>query len=38
MAPLLQDSALNAGGAAEPVPLRLITAVPLIDELLLIVT
>ena len=34
---LLQDSALNAAGTAVPVPVRLITAVPLVDELLWIV-
>ena len=34
MAPLLQDSALNAGGAAIPVPLRAINAVPFVEALL----
>jgi len=38
MAPLLQDSAFNAAGAPVPVPLRLIIAVPLIEELLPIVS
>jgi len=38
MAPLLQDSALNAAGAAVPVPLRLITAVLLVEELLAMVS
>jgi hypothetical protein len=40
-APLLQDSALSAAGAsgaAEPVPLRLTTAVLLVDELLVMVS
>lgn len=37
MAPLLQDSALNALGATVPVPLRPITAVPLVEELLVMV-
>jgi hypothetical protein len=35
---LLQDSALSAAGTAVPVPVRLITAVPLVDELLWIVS
>jgi len=35
---LLQESALNAAGTAVPVPVRLTTAVPLVDELLWIVT
>ena len=35
---LLQDSALKAAAAAVPVPARLITAVPLVEELLWIVT
>ena len=35
---LLQESALRAPGTAVPVPVRLITAVPLVDELLWIVT
>jgi hypothetical protein len=35
---LLQDSALSAAGTAVPVPVRLITAVPLVDEVLWIVT
>ena len=38
MVPLLQDSALSAPGAAVPVPLRLTTAVLLVDELLLMVS
>jgi hypothetical protein len=38
MAPLLQNSALNAAGAAVPVPLRLMSAVPLVDELLLMLS
>jgi hypothetical protein len=37
MAPLLQDSALSAAGAAVPVPLRLITAELPVEELLVIV-
>jgi hypothetical protein len=36
--PLLQDNPLNAPDPAAPVPVRLITAVPLVDELLWIVT
>lgn len=36
MAPLLQDSRLNGGGV--PVPLRLTMAVPLVEELLAIVS
>ena len=35
---LLQDNALNAAGTAVPVPVRLTTAVPLVDELLWIVS
>ena len=35
---LLQVSALNAAGAVVPVPLRLITAVPLVEELLWMVS
>ena len=35
---LLQESALNAAGAVVPVPVKLIIAVPLVDELLWIVT
>jgi hypothetical protein len=35
---LLHDNALNAAGTAVPVPVRLTTAVPLVDELLWIVT
>ena len=31
---LLQDNALSAAGTAVPVPVRLITAVPLVDEVL----
>ena len=38
MAPLLQYSALSAVGAAVPVPLRLTTAVLLVDELLVMVS
>jgi hypothetical protein len=38
MAPLLQYSALNAVGGAVPVPLRPITAVPFVDELLVMVS
>jgi len=38
MAPLLQDSAPNAAGAAVPVPLRLIIAVPLVEELVAMVS
>src|ERR1035441_2182656 len=38
MVPLLQYSALSAAGAAVPVPLRLITAVPLVEELLVMVS
>ena len=38
MVPLLQYSALSAVGAAVPVPLRLITAVPLVEELLVMVS
>lgn len=34
MAPLPQDSALNAGCAAIPVPVRAITAVPFVEALL----
>jgi hypothetical protein len=34
MAPLMQDSALNAGGVAMPVPVREITAVPFVEALL----
>jgi hypothetical protein len=34
---LLQDSALSAAGTAVPVPVRLITAVPLVDDVLWIV-
>jgi hypothetical protein len=34
IAPLLQDSALNAAGTAVPEPLRLITIVPLLEALL----
>jgi hypothetical protein len=36
--PLLQDSALSVADTGAPVPLRLMTAVPLVDELLLIVS
>ena len=35
---LLQDNALNTPGTAVPVPVRLITAVPLVDELLWMVS
>ena len=35
---LLQDNALNAAGTAVPVPVRLTTAVPLVDELLWMVS
>jgi hypothetical protein len=35
---LLHDNTLNAAGTAVPVPVRLTTAVPLVDELLWIVT
>jgi hypothetical protein len=35
---LLQESALKAAGTAVPVPLRLINAVPLVEELLVIVS
>jgi hypothetical protein len=35
---LVQESALKPAGAVVPVPVRLITAVPLLDELLWIVT
>ena len=35
---LLQESALNAAGTAVPVPVRLITAVPLVEELLWMVS
>jgi hypothetical protein len=35
---LLQDNVLNAAGTVVPVPVRLTTAVPLVDELLWIVT
>ena len=38
MTPLLQYSALSAAGAAVPVPLRLTTAVLLVDELLVMVS
>jgi hypothetical protein len=38
MVPLLQYSALSAAGAAVPVPLRLTTAVLLVDELLVMVS
>ena len=38
MAPLLQDSALNAAGAAVPEPLRLITAELPVEELLAMVS
>jgi hypothetical protein len=38
IAPLLQDSRLNAAGGGVPVPLRLITAVPLVVELLVTVS
>jgi hypothetical protein len=38
MAPLLQDSALNAGETAVPVPARLITVVPSIEEVVTTVT
>jgi hypothetical protein len=37
MAPLLQDSALNAAGTAVPVPLRVITAELPVEELLVMV-
>ena len=36
--PLLQESELNAPGTTVPVPVRLITAVPLVDELLWMVS
>jgi hypothetical protein len=35
---LLQDNALNVAGTAVPVPVRLTTAVPLVDELLWMVS
>ena len=35
---LLQDNALNAAGTAVPVPVRLTTAVPFVDELLWMVS
>jgi hypothetical protein len=38
MVPLPQESALNAAGATVPVPLRPITAVPLVEELLMMVS
>jgi hypothetical protein len=38
MDPLMQESALNAAGAAVLVPLRPITAVPLVEELLLMLS
>lgn len=34
MAPLLQDSALKGGGVAIPVPLKAITAIPIVEALL----
>jgi hypothetical protein len=37
MTPLLQDSALNAAGAAVPAPLRLITVELPVEELLVMV-
>ena len=37
-APLLQESRFNAAGGGVPVPLRLITAVPLVVELLAMVS
>jgi hypothetical protein len=38
MVPLPQESALNVAGATVPVPLRPITAVPLVEELLAMVS
>jgi hypothetical protein len=38
MDPLLQESALNSVGVEVPVPLRTITAVPLVEELLLMLS
>ena len=38
MVPLSQESRLNAAAGGVPVPLRLITVVPLVEELLAIVS